>query len=223
MHVGTGKKSSRGEVAAIDTGRLEDRPEASSPLICVRMERYPQPDFCADSPPIHPRFSRLSPLPFPVRHPPLTSPVGAWARRRPPLSPGAGPGRTGSARIWVSGTDNLQREIEWSTPITVPGCSYLPTYLPSRVSAARIRGRRRRRCRKRIAGPPRHYSDSLSSLPAATSATDRSGERRGENEGGRESSTTSCTTAIVTVSLGTSANANLSATWMDKLGNGSQR
>lgn len=81
------------------------------------------------------------------------------------LFPGAGLGRTGSARIWVSGADNLQREIEWSTPIIVPGL-----FLPSSRLAARFRERRRRRCRKRIAGPPRHYSDSLSSLPAATNA-----------------------------------------------------
>lgn len=81
--------------------RLESRPEASSPLICVRMKPCSQPpDFCAS-----PILPRLSLLPFraliPHVSPPLTSPAGclgpvAAAGR---FFPGAGPGRTESARI----------------------------------------------------------------------------------------------------------------------------
>jgi len=74
-----------------------------------------------------PRFSPVclffpSEPSFLLRAPIINQPrwmPGAHRRRRF-LLPGGGTGRTGSARIWVSGEDNLQREIEWSTPITVP-------------------------------------------------------------------------------------------------------
>lgn len=85
------------------------------------------PDFCTS--PIPPGLSLLPFRAFiPRVPPPLTNPVGCLG----PVAadglffPGAGPARTGSARIWVSGADNLQREIEWSTPITVPGL-FLPS------------------------------------------------------------------------------------------------
>ena len=57
------------------------------------------------------------------------------------LFPGAEPGRTGSARIWVSGADNLQRKIEWSTPIIVVARAYL-------CSSATLQIPKRRRCRQ---------------------------------------------------------------------------
>jgi len=108
--------------------RLEDRPEASSPLICVRMKPCPQP-WLLRLPDFPPSVSSSLPYPHPRRvPPPLSNPAGCLG----PVAadglffPGAGPGRTGSARIWVSGADNLQREIEWSTPITVPGL-FLPS------------------------------------------------------------------------------------------------
>lgn len=48
--------------------------------------------------------------------------VHLWSRRRRQRRRKSwGSGGTGSARIWVSGADNLPREIEWSIPITVGG------------------------------------------------------------------------------------------------------
>ena len=67
-----------------------------------------------------------------------------------------GVGGTGSARIWVSGADNLPREIEWSIPLTV-------------APALFGRGRRRRRRWRRRGKTIYHYRHYRS-------------EKRGEGE-----------------------------------------
>lgn len=90
------------------------------------------PDFCASpiSSPSLPSISSSLLSPHPLIPSPLTSFTGCLGPSAVDglFFPGAEPGRTGSARIWVSGADNLQREIEWSTPITVLGL-----FLPSRL------------------------------------------------------------------------------------------
>jgi len=78
------------EIRSRQNDRLEDRPEASSPLICVRMKPCPQPDFCAS-----PIFPRLSLLPFrtlipaasPRRYP---TPLDAWGPSPPTASSSQG-------------------------------------------------------------------------------------------------------------------------------------
>lgn len=113
---------------------------------------------------------RLSPLPFraviPRVPPPLTSPptgcLGPVAadglffpeggtrqnRKCPDMSFRRGQFAT---RNWMIDSDNRPG-----------GCSYLAVdYAYSRTAPSPL-------CRKRIAGPPRHYCDSLSSLPAST-------------------------------------------------------
>lgn len=49
FYTDAGERLSSGRIAATVAGRLEGRPEASSPLICVRMKQRMalSPDFCA--------------------------------------------------------------------------------------------------------------------------------------------------------------------------------